>query len=137
VVAVALDTNVVVELVRGKRMSMREQFEDALARGERLVTSLVVLHELRYGCELHHDPPGELRRVQAVLQDVEVEPLDETDIVVAAKLRSNLTRIGRLIGAYDVLIAGQALARDWTLVTANTREFSRIEGLKVIDWSAA
>ena len=136
-VAIALDTNVIVELVRGKRRPVRERFERALAGGDRLVASLVVLHELRYGCELHHDPAGELRRVQTVLSDVEIEPLDETDIVVAAKLRSRLTKLGRSIGAYDTLIAGQGLARDWTLVTANTREFSRIEGLKVIDWTAA
>ena len=40
------------------------------------------------------------------------------------------------IGFYDVLIAGQALARGWTVVTANVREFSKASGLKVIDWTA-
>jgi tRNA(fMet)-specific endonuclease VapC len=46
-----------------------------------------------------------------------------------------LRRRGQAIGPLDGLIAGQALARSWTLVTANRREFDRIEGLNVIDWT--
>ena len=40
------------------------------------------------------------------------------------------------IGRYDVLIAGQAAARDLTLVTHNTREFARVPGLRIEDWEA-
>ncbi len=43
-------------------------------------------------------------------------------------------QLGMPIGPYDVLIAGQALARDLTLVTHNTREFQRIPGLRIVDW---
>ena len=57
-------------------------------------------------------------------------------MAVSATVRANLRRRGLNIGAYDLLIAGQALARGWTVVTANTREFARIEGLNVIDWTA-
>ena len=53
----------------------------------------------------------------------------------AAVVRARLERKGTPIGPYDVLLAGQALARDLTLVTNNTREFRRVKGLKLEDWS--
>ena len=49
-------------------------------------------------------------------------------------MRTTLERIGKPIGAYDVLIAGQALARKLTLVTANAKEFGRVKGLVWEDW---
>jgi len=52
----------------------------------------------------------------------------------ASELRARLALIGGPIGPYDVLIAGQALARQLILVTHNTGEFGRIEGLTVEDW---
>jgi tRNA(fMet)-specific endonuclease VapC len=136
-VTLALDTNVLIELVRGKSPATRRQFDDAETAGLSMVTSLVVLHELLLGCELHHDPAQERLRVRKVLEDVIVEPLDESDVSVAARLQANLRRKGWAIGSLDSLIAGQALARDWTLVTVNTREFGRIAGLKIIDWTAS
>ncbi len=135
-VTLALDTNVIVEIVRGKRPPIRDRFDEAVMGDQPLVASLIVLHELLYGCARHPQPREERTRVETALSDVVIEPLDEADIAAAAAVRSNLAKVGRPIGAYDLLIAGQALARDWTLVTANTREFNRIEGLKVIDWSA-
>ena len=50
------------------------------------------------------------------------------------KLRAALERVGQPIGAYDVLIAGQALRRGLTLVTSNAREFGRVKGLLWEDW---
>jgi tRNA(fMet)-specific endonuclease VapC len=67
--------------------------------------------------------------------NLSIEALDQSDIIHAARLRADLQTTGRPIGPYDLLIAGQALARDWTLVTTTTCEFSRIGGLKVIDGS--
>ena len=72
----------------------------------------------------------------ALLAQVRIEAFDETDMVVTARIRAALRRLGTPIGPYDALIAGQALARGWTVVTANIGEFSRIDGLNVIDWTA-
>ena len=60
---------------------------------------------------------------------------DEEDARISGEIRAQLAKKGTPIGPYDVLIAGQALARGLTLVTANTREFSRVEGLRLVDWS--
>ncbi len=56
---------------------------------------------------------------------------------MAGAIRSELEAIGRPIGPYDLLIAGQARARNLVMVTANDREFSRVDGLDSEDWSIA
>ncbi len=60
----------------------------------------------------------------------------EQDAQAAGEIRAELERKGTRIGEYDTLIAGQAYARGLTLVTANTREFRRVKGLAVEDWTA-
>ena len=65
----------------------------------------------------------------------EIVPFDAADARAAGAIRRDLEARGLPIGPYDVLIAGQARARDLVLVTANTREFERVDGLKVEDWS--
>jgi len=78
-VTLALDTNVLIDLVRGKTPIVRGRFNSAMAAEQRMVASLIVLHELHLGCELNRDPVGELARVRAVLSNVEIEPFDEAD----------------------------------------------------------
>jgi tRNA(fMet)-specific endonuclease VapC len=134
-VTLALDTNVLIDLVRGKTPIVRGRFNQAMAAEQRLVASLIVLHELYLGCEINRDPIGELARVRLLLSNVEIEPFDDADMRSAAQISAALRPRGVMIGPFDSLIAGQALARDWTVVTANTREFNRVEGLNVIDWS--
>jgi tRNA(fMet)-specific endonuclease VapC len=57
------------------------------------------------------------------------------DAKAAGEIRTALERTGQRIGEYDTLIAGQAFSRNLILVTANTREFDRVKGLIVEDWS--
>jgi tRNA(fMet)-specific endonuclease VapC len=66
---------------------------------------------------------------------IEVLPFAPSDAEAAARIRAALEQAKQSIGPFDTLIAGQALARNLTLVTSNTREFSRVEGLKWEDWS--
>jgi tRNA(fMet)-specific endonuclease VapC len=61
---------------------------------------------------------------------------DEEDTRVAGEIRATLEMAGTPIGAYDLLIAGQALRHDATLVTANTAEFSRVPDLRWQDWAS-
>jgi tRNA(fMet)-specific endonuclease VapC len=78
-------------------------------------------------------------RVQANLSEMdrlqlEIVPFDRNDAQAAGRIRAQLQRLGTPIGPYDILIAGQALARDLTLITRNVREFSRVDGLRVENW---
>lgn len=132
----SLDTNVCIEIIKGRNIAVRRAFAEARQSGTALVTSLIVAHELHFGAERHPRPDEERRRVRAMLTWTPLESYDEQDMRVTARLRAELQGQGLSIGAYDLLIAGQALARGWTVVTGNVREFRRVLGLDVIDWTA-
>ena len=62
-------------------------------------------------------------------------PFEEDDAKNAGTIRATLEKVGRPIGAYDLLIAGQAVRHNMTLITANSKEFSRVKGLVWEDWA--
>ena len=97
--------------------------------------STVVLYELTIGAYLSDNPKRQLEKIRELIRVFEVAPFVESDAAVAAHLGSALKRTGHSIGVLDTLIAGQALNRGWTVVTANARHFSLIPGLAVEDWS--
>ena len=130
----SVDTNVLVEVLRNRNLAVRSAFALAITGPEPVVTSLIVYHELMFGAVRHRDPAAERIKIRRVLSQIAMEPLDARDATVAAEIRGYLSRRGLTIGPYDLLIAGQALARGWTVVTNNTREFRRIDGLTVVDW---
>jgi tRNA(fMet)-specific endonuclease VapC len=136
-VTLSVDTSVLVEVLRNRNHAVRSAFASAIAGSEPVVTSLIVFHELMFSAVRHRDPAAERVKVRRVLSQLGIEALDARDVTVAAEIREALSRRGAPIGPYDLLIAGQALARGWTIVTNNTREFNRIDGLKVVDWLEA
>lgn len=76
------------------------------------------------------------RRLQTFLSlYLKILPLDVADVVAASRIRADLETRKQPIGPFDTLIAGQALARNLTLITANVREFSRIKQLRWQDWA--
>lgn len=101
-----------------------------------LCISSVVEMDLLFGIEMkpQFSYLGEMRNL---LQRLPVVGFDSDCALQAARLRAALQRTGRPIGPYDALIAATALAKNLTLVTRNTREFSRLPGLRVQDWEAA
>ena len=126
-----LDTNIVSDLVRNPDGAITEHIRQV---GERAVaTSIVVAAELRYGVA---------KRASSRLADLVERPLQRLEILPLAspadrhyaELRSVLERQGRPIGNNDMWIAAHALALDCTLVTANEREFARIQDLKLENW---
>ncbi len=68
--------------------------------------------------------------------NVDLLDFDDEDARSTAQVRATLESAGTPIGAYDLLIAGQALRRGLTVITANTSEFSRVTGLSWQDWTA-
>lgn len=130
-----LDTNVLIALMRGNEPSVRTRYAQAVGVGDVLATSTVVAFELRYGVEKSARKLENGQAVDAVFDSLQVWSFDEGDACAAAAIRASLEAAGNTIGAYDLLIAGVALNRGITLVTANTREFERVTGLAVEDWS--
>ena len=92
----------------------------------------IVMHELFYGAYKGQRTAQTLSRIDALA--FEVLEFDGEDARVAGEVRAQLAHAGTPIGPYDVLIAGQALARNLTLITHNGREFQRVARLNIQDW---
>jgi tRNA(fMet)-specific endonuclease VapC len=131
----SLDTNVLIELLRGRKPHYRYRLVEAISTGAELNVSAIVLHELVLGARLSARPTYQMARVQEVISGFEICAWTVDDAIETAGVRARLQMAGSLIGPYDMMIAGQCLSRGWTLVTANLVEFGRIEGLAIINWS--
>ena len=131
-----LDTNVCIELINGPSPKVRARAAQAVRRGAALETSAIVAHELWYGVAKSGRVAQNANRLAAFLaRAVTVLDYSERDAQAAGEIRADLERKGKRIGEYDTLIAGQAFARNLVLVTANTREYARVKGLVVEDWT--
>jgi len=97
----------------------------------------IALFEMRYGFakSLRRDQNGHLLERFLGL-GINVLPFDAEDAAHAGDIRAALEKNGTPIGPYDCLIAAQARRRGATLVTANNREFARVPGLLLADWTA-
>jgi tRNA(fMet)-specific endonuclease VapC len=96
--------------------------------------SSISVAELQYG--VYNSQNIEKNHVSLVefLAPFEIIDFDDNDAEQFGKIRAELKKVGELIGPYDMLIAAQALAKNLILVTNNTNEFKRIDGLKLEDW---
>jgi len=131
-----LDTNACIALINGKPSSVRLRFQKAIDIGEEALVSAVVTFELWYGVAKSKQQQANTAKVEAFFAGpVDLLPFDEDDARVAGRLRAASEATGKSIGAYDLLIAAQALRHKLTLVTANVREFGRVEGLLWEDWA--
>jgi tRNA(fMet)-specific endonuclease VapC len=131
-----LDTNACIALINGTSAAVLNHFERAFGGGSQIFISSVVAFELWYGVSKSSRPELNAQRLEIFLAGP-VTPIafEDDDARAGGAIRAVLEASGKPIGAYDVLIAGQALARRLTLVTANVSEFSRIEGLSWQDWA--
>jgi tRNA(fMet)-specific endonuclease VapC len=125
-----LDANAVIGLLNDNtsRTAQRARRE----RPDDVAVSAIVAHELFYGAFKSRRAAHNVALIEA-LQFVVLE-FDKEDAHQAGQIRALLSSAGTPIGPYDVLIAGQAVARDMILVTHNTQEFARVPGLRFEDW---
>jgi tRNA(fMet)-specific endonuclease VapC len=132
-----LDTNVCIALINGTSPLIRRRYIQATARQILPHVSSIVAHELWYGVAKSERVAQNANRLVAFLSNgVDVLDYTERDAQAAGEIRAELESQGQRIGEYDTLIAGQAFARNLILVSANTREFERVKGLIVEDWTA-
>ena len=133
-----LDTNACIALINGTPKGVRRRFQRAIARQATVLVSSVVAFELWYGVTKSEYREANAARLSAFLSGpLEWTPFDDEDAREAGIVRAELERAGTPIGAYDVLIAGQARRRRATLVTSNAREFERVKGVKSNDWATS
>jgi tRNA(fMet)-specific endonuclease VapC len=133
-----LDTNACIALINGTEINVRRRFKRAVARENVILLSSIVAFELWYGVAKSQRKDSNTQRLETFLGGpLEWALFDEDDARTAGTVRAELDTVGRPVGAYDVLLAGQARRRGATLVTSNTKEFARVQGLKWEDWAAS
>jgi len=133
-----LDSNVVIGVMTRRAPHLVRRIEAELAHGTPLLLSTVVLYELKYGAHKSAYSDRNLARLDDFLQSISaIIPLDADDASEAGDIRAHLEKKGTPIGPYDTLIAAQARRRNMAVVTNNRREFERVPGLIVTDWSSA
>lgn len=127
-----LDTNICIYTVKNKPQQVREAFNRHYGQ---LCISSISLMELIYGAEKSANPERNLTVVEGFVARLEILPYDEIAASHTGQLRAELARQGTPIGPYDQLIGGHARSRGLIVVTNNRREFDRIPGLRVEDWT--
>lgn len=126
------DTNTCVAFLRVRNPRLTARWQSV--KVSEIVLCAVVAYELRYGAERSADPPKEHNKLNAFLRPYASLPFDDVCARQCAEIRRTLERSGNVIGPHDLQIAAIARQHGLTLVTHNTREFSRVPGLKLDDW---
>lgn len=127
----ALDANTVIHFFKGKGNVAKRLL--AIAPTEIALPS-VALYELEVGRLKSRNPERRRREIEELTTFATILPFGPPEAAAAAQVRADLERTGLSIGPYDVLIAGTALSHRAILVTNNTDEFGRVQGLVVEDW---
>jgi tRNA(fMet)-specific endonuclease VapC len=134
-VSYLLDTNACIAIINGRPERVRQRLRQVESRGDRASVSSIALFELWYGVAKSQRVAANRERLAVFMSRTEVVVFDDRDAAAAGQVRANLEREGRPIGAYDTLMAGQALRRGIILVTANVAEFDRVTALRWEDWA--
>lgn len=128
-----LDTNICVYLIKRKPERLIKRITKHSP--EDIVLSSITVSELYYGVQKSMNKKQNMEALNLFLEPFEILSYDSEAAKIYGKIRSDLERKGTPIGSMDLLIAAHALSLGLTLITNNTREFKRIRGLKVIDWT--
>jgi len=128
-----LDTNTCIAVMRGNPGAVQRMA--AVGPGD-FAVSTITGYELFTGVAKCARPARERAEVDLLLSTVSQVPFETTTSKEAARIRALLESQGQTIGPYDLLLAGQALAAALILVTANTKEFSRVPGLTLENWQS-
>ena len=99
-----------------------------------LAIPAIVVYELEYGTLRSKFPARRRNELEEGLKNIQHVPFDTNAAMTAARIRVELEKRGVTIGPFDMLIAGTAVSRGAALVTNNAAEFSRVPGLRIIDW---
>jgi tRNA(fMet)-specific endonuclease VapC len=128
-----LDTNICIYIAKHRPPRAKARFE-RLKPGQ-MVISAITYGELYFGACKSSQRPKALTLLEELVQDIPVENLDSAVARAYGEIRAKLEEQGRLMGNNDLWIGAHALALDVTLATNNAREFKRIAGLSVENWT--
>lgn len=128
---ILLDTNICIYIINTRPPEVLARFH-RYRLGE-IGLSSVVAAELAYGAAKSRSERNR-KALEMFLAPLEILPFDEPAVWAYGELRAALEARGQPIGSLDTMIAAHALSLDAVLATNNTREFSRVEGLRLENW---
>jgi tRNA(fMet)-specific endonuclease VapC len=128
-----LDTNICIYIAKQNPLEVRERFEKLPA--DALAMSVVTWGELQYGAEKSQARKKAMAVLEQLRLQIQVAPLTDAASVHYGQIRAALERVGKPIGNNDLWIAAHARSEGWALVTNNEREFQRVKGLGVENWT--
>ena len=127
-----LDTNICIYLMKNSYPALTAKML-SLNPTDAAISSVTVF-ELEYGAARSKWGEKTRQKLAMFLAPFSILPFDAKDAAIAGTIRAYLEQRGTPVGPYDVQIAAQGLARNITVVTHNTGEFSRIPNLRLEDW---
>jgi tRNA(fMet)-specific endonuclease VapC len=128
-----LDTNICIYLIKNRPYEVIEKFRQHAPKD--VAVSSITVFELEYGVEKSQHPAKSKKALAKFLLPLNIIGFDENAASEAGKIRAALEKKGTPIGPFDLLIAGIARTMKLILVTNNTREFSRVETLRIENWA--
>lgn len=129
-----LDTNICIYIIKRRPAAVLTRFLD-FRMGD-VGISAITFSELSYGVAKSLQKERNAEALNIFLGSIQVLPFGEDAALAYGDIRATLEKAGTPIGSMDMLIAAHALSLGATLITNNTREFSRIPGLNLADWTA-
>lgn len=126
-----LDTNIVIYVIKRRPIEVLDTFNKYAGQ---MCISSITLAELMHGVEKSAAPERNRRNVEDFVSRLEVLDYGNKAADHYGNIRASLERQGKTIGVNDLHIAGHARSEGLTLVSNNTREFERIDGLMLVDW---
>jgi tRNA(fMet)-specific endonuclease VapC len=127
-----LDTNTCIQYINQRNSAVLNTLRTK--RREDVAICDIVKFELYYGAYKSQRPERNLEVLSEFFLEIFSLPFEEEAAKIAGMIRGDLKKKGTPIGPYDLQIAAISIANNLILVTHNTREFNRIEDLKVEDW---
>lgn len=127
-----LDTNVCIQFITGRSFAIKDKIEHSDLSS--IYICSVVRGELEYGARKSKYPEKTLSVLINFLSNFSEIDYDSAAAKQYGIIRAELEKLGQPIGPYDMQIASIALANDFTLVSHNTGEFERVNGLLLEDW---
>ena len=127
-----LDTNTCIQFLNGSHAGVKRQI--LAHQPSDLAMCSIVKAELVYGAYRSARVAANLQRLDIFFAPMRCLPFDDACLHTYGQLRAVLATKGVVIGANDMLIAAISLTHKLTLVTHNTREFARVDGLTLEDW---
>lgn len=127
-----LDTNICIHFLKGDSLEIRERLMNTSPSSVKI--PVIVHSELLYGVEKSNRKSENRAKLKEFLMPFEIIPYTERMSDIYAEIRTKCVKKGSIVGPNDLLIAAIVIASNGTLATRNTKEFSRVHGLKLDEW---